>query len=166
MSKTDCSLTQYRLRELLNYNPETGVFTWLTKTARRIHIGDIAGCKTTKGYLVVSIDYRLYFAHRLAFLYMTGASPNSQIDHIDGNRANNRFENLRDVSRSVNLQNTKRASKNNKTGLLGVGRCANRFRSTIQVSGKPLHLGMFATPELAHAAYIEAKRIHHVGCTI
>ena len=167
MSNFNSTLTAERLREVLHYDPETGIFTRLVRTAQRVQVGDTAGCKGLRGCLLIMVDRRLYQAHRLAWLYVHGVWPANHIDHIDGNPANNRIENLRDVSHSVNMQNMRKAKSTNKsTGVMGVYRIGKRFQAKIVVDRKVRHLGMFDTPELAHAAYLAEKRLHHPGCTI
>lgn len=154
-------LTQKRLKELILYDSETGII-------KRISNGKPI-LTNSRGYVVVYVDGRLYFAHRLAWLYMTGNEPENQIDHIDGIKNNNKFSNLRDVTNAINTQNTHKARPCNKsTGLLGV--TANKrdgtFKAQIKINGKNLYLGDFFNPELAHAAYITAKRIYHKGNTL
>ena len=108
----------------------------------------------------------LYYAHRIAWLLTTGAWPAGLVDHRDGQRAMNVFTNLRDATPRVNAENQRAARKDNTTGLLGVQRCGTRFKTEIRVRGRSRHLGVFATPELAHATYLAAKRQFHTGCTI
>lgn len=163
MSKPN--LTAERLRELFHYDPETGVFTRLVD-AGRIRAGSIAGCEDNNGYLLIMIDYRQHKAHRLAWLYVHGVLPANQIDHIDGNPANNRIDNLRDVTAAVNQQNRKRAQTNNKLGFLGVTRSGNKFEAAIRLNKKVRHLGTFKTPEDAHQAYLGAKRRLHPAGTL
>src|SRR4051812_40825019 len=103
-------VTQERLKQVLVYSPESGLFT------RR---GRVAGT-TYRGRINIFIDYRGYLAHRLAWLYVHGRWPIGDIDHIDGNASNNAISNLREVSRSVNMQNQRRARSDSRTGLLGV----------------------------------------------
>jgi hypothetical protein len=80
------------LRELLSYDPKTGMFTWRIRSARRVHIGDVAGGVNGRGYLTIRVDGRQYLAHRLAFLHMTGSWPKKEhIDHINMDRADNRW---------------------------------------------------------------------------
>ena len=158
-------LTHVRLRELLLYDPETGVFTWRANR-RRVKAGDVAGYVDPRGYIQIGIDGSLHRANRLAWLYMTGEWPAGDVDHRDTDGANNRWLNLRDVSRSVNMQNRRRANTNNKTGLLGVSSIRNRFHATIWLGKKQRLLGAFDTAEEAHATYVEAKRRLHAGCTI
>lgn len=159
-------ITQERLRELVRYCPETGIFTHL-QSRGRVKAGMKASCPSN-GYIVIRLDTVLYGAHRLAWLYVHGHFPNGDADHIDGNKSNNRLSNLRDVDRSTNLQNQKCASSRNKSsGFLGVNKRANgTFRAYIQVSGKNVSLGTFKDASQAHEAYLSAKRIHHKGCTI
>jgi hypothetical protein len=159
-------LTQQRLKELLHYDPENGVFTW--KVGRgNMKPGSLAGVLSSHGYRVISIENKPQYAHRIAWLYMNGEWPTHQIDHIDGNRSNNAFANLRDVPRAVNLQNMRRAMPFGSTGLLGAHKARNgRFTSCISADGTTKNLGAFKTPEEAHAAYLSAKRELHVGCTI
>jgi hypothetical protein len=163
-------LTAERLRELLHYDQETGIFTWTqrpSEMARKCAPGAVAGsvCKV-HGYVYIGIDWVKHPAHRLAWLYVRGEWPQFDIDHIDGDRANNRIGNLRDVSRSVNLQNARKARSDSQSGLLGALRNRNRWMSRIKANGRMIHLGSFDTPEEAHAAYLAAKRKLHEGCTI
>ena len=161
------NVTAARLREVLHYDPETGVFTWKVKASNRIKVGDIAGTIVKSGYISISIDADMIRAHRLAWLYMNDEWPVGDIDHIDGNRANNALSNLRDVSRSKNLQNLKRAHSDNKaSGLLGVYADKKKWAASLTLNGKRFRLGVFDSPEEAHIAYLEAKRKLHEGCTI
>lgn len=155
------AVTGERLRELLHYDPETGVFTWRVG-GRRARLGEAAGCVETCGYLRITIDGRQYYAHRLAWLYVTGAWPADQLDHRDGDRTNNRFDNLREATHAENGQN-RTTQKNNTSGFAGVHWHLGdrRWHARIRVGGRRVHLGSFDTPEEAHAAYIEAKaRLH------
>lgn len=148
-------LTVERLREVLSYDAETGHFS-IGERPRR------------DGYVVVRIDGARYLAHRLAWLYVTGEWPSGLIDHIDRDRANNRITNLRDVSQSVNQQNIVSAKRNSRSGLLGAALCkqTGRWAARIRIHGVKVHLGRFDTAELAHAAYIAAKRQFHEGNTL
>lgn len=124
--------------------------------------GAIVGTINGEGYLVCRIDDKVYLLHRLAFLYMTGSVP-SEIDHINGVRTDNRFANLRAISRGENNQNRRHAQGNSKSGLIGAHwmKEKGRWYSQIKKGGKNHFLGYFDTKEAAHAAYIEAKkRIH------
>ena len=159
-------LTAQRLRDLFTYDRSSGNLIRLKRTARCVRVGDVAGSLSDEGYLVVQIDGKSYKAHRLAWLHETGEWPPGDIDHRDGNRTNNRWANLRPADRSLNMQNQRRARSDNKSGLLGVGRGGNRWRASIGISGKAKHIGLFDTPELAHLAYLSAKRRLHEGCTL
>jgi hypothetical protein len=116
---------------------------------------------------VIGIDGRLYLAHVIAFVIVTGTWPVGVVDHRNGDGTDNRWTNLRDVSHAVNVQNVRKARATSQSGMLGVARHRNgRYRATIVVGGKQRHLGYFDTPEQAHAAYVTAKRELHPGCTL
>jgi hypothetical protein len=152
------SLTAERVRELLDYNPRTGIFTWAI-SRRRCRKGSVAGCVMRNGYVVIRVDDRLYLAHRLAWLHVHGRWPVEQLDHIDRNRANNTLRNLREVTNAENAQNQK--PRKNKSGFSGVRKENNKWLAEIKVNYKPIRIGLFETPEAAHAAYIDAKRKLH-----
>lgn len=165
--KTKNELTQARLKELLAYDPGTGMFTRVLQRGVRFKPGEVAGCVGPRGYSRITINGRPLPVHRLVWLYCYGLWPSGEIDHIDGNRLNNRIDNLRDVTKSVNQQNQRAARRDNKSaGLLGVTRRGNSFQAQIKIDGKRLYLGMHLTAELAHNAYLAAKRELHPGCTI
>jgi len=159
-------LTQERLKEVLHYDPETGIFTWAVRTSNRVRVGDIAGCDDGRGYLQIKIDGVLHRVHRLAWLYMTGEFPTFLVDHENGIVSDSRWKNLRDATKIRNGQNRRKANKNNLTGLLGVSRHGNQFRAIIHTGKVRTRIGDYASPELAHAAYVEAKRRLHQFCTI
>jgi hypothetical protein len=136
-------LTQERLKELLDYDEKTGVFTW--KADGRRHVaGSIAGHEKPNGYLHLWIESKKYHAHRLAWLYVHGNMPKHQIDHINHNRADNRIVNLRDVSP---LENQRNASlrNDNSSGVCGVcfDKTRNKWISRIKLEGKRKNLGRF-----------------------
>jgi hypothetical protein len=160
-------LTQARLRELLDYDPETGVFTWRATGKGRPAIGSQAGA-TDKGhgYRSICVEYGRHYAHRLAFLYVTGEWPQGMVDHINGRRDDNRWCNLRDASRLVNQQNMRRAVAGSASGLLGAHKKRGKWSSQIKVRGVLVKLGIFETADQAHAAYLAAKRQLHEGCTL
>lgn len=169
MSKVNSTLTAERLRELLNYDSETGIFTWAVRGKGIRCIGAKAGCLTPDGYVIVGIDKDLHMAHRLVWLYIHGVWPNNEIDHKNGNRSDNRLINLRDVTSQVNQENRRAPARaETKSMLLGVSWSvrAKRWMAKICVQRKQIYLGLFDTPEAAHSAYIEAKRRLHEGCTI
>lgn len=149
---TDSPLTPDRVSELLSYNPETGTFCKLSS-------GKNVGCKNKDGYVLITIDGRLYRAHRVAWLLVHGEWPQGVLDHINRDRADNRIYNLRDSTRSENTQNSTvvRAA----CGLRGVSRNGKRWRSAIALDGVDYYLGTFDTPEEAHAAYLAAASKKH-----
>lgn len=161
------AVTAERLREVLHYDPETGVFTWRVNRGNRTKAGTVAGGHHCEGYITINFDGRQYLAHRLAWFYTHGSWPEYEIDHLNGIRKDNRLRNLRDVMKNMNQQNTRLARRSNlSSGLLGVSRHHSQWRARIVCDGKVHLLGGFATPELAHAAYLEAKRQFQPGCTI
>lgn len=159
-------ITREEVAEILSYCPETGVFRW--KVSRgTAKAGDVAGSHdAAHGYRLIGIKGCVYKAHRLAFLLMNGAMPTQPVDHLNGDRADNRFSNLRQVSNELNSQNQRKAHKNSKTGLLGVTPHKGRFMAKIKVNGEKRYLGLYDCPEVAHAAYLAAKRMLHPGSTV
>lgn len=156
-------LTQARLKELLHYDPETGVFTWLVNLQGRYgRAGTVAGCQHRQ-YIKINVDAVRYYAHDLAWLYVQGEWPLLRLDHRDGVGTHNWIENLRPATQSQNIANSK-LSKANSCGLKGVQwrKDRSRWRSHITVSGKRIYLGMFTTKEEAHAAYCVAA-VKHFG---
>lgn len=167
----DESLLAARARELLHYDPATGVFIRKVRLAQRHHAGDradflVTGKSQIAGYYRVAIDSKRYLAHRLAWLYVYGTWPTRQIDHIDGTRWNNAITNLRDVSDRVNKENTRRPRQGNRSGYLGVYFSQNRWYARVQSRGIGVYCEAFDTPQKAHEAYLIAKRKLHEGCTI
>jgi len=144
-------LTAARLREVLRYNKRTGVFTWRISVGS-IMKGSIAGGTSRRTKKTrICIDGRIYIVARLAWLYVKGTWPVSQIDHKDRNPSNNKFENLREATASQNCAN--RTSKN-KHGLKGI-----TFREGVKKPWRAtIMLGNFSTKQEAHAAYMAAAR--------
>ena len=161
-------ITQDELLKLLDYNPDTGVFTWKVSTSNRVNVGDIVMSHHNKGYIRISINYIRYLAHRLAWLYVYGYIPFDQIDHIDGNKKNNAIANLREATAKENKQNIRKPQANNASGFLGVYFDTHRgkFMAAIRINCNSKNLGRFNTAEEAYAAYIKAKREIHKFCTI
>jgi hypothetical protein len=142
-------LTQARLKELLHYDPETGVFTWLVARGRYVKPGTAAGSHDRAGYLRIGVSCRIYAAHRLAFLYMTGETP-TEVDHINRVKDDNRWSNLRSASRSENVANTP-LRRDNSSGYRGVGWYPRykKWCAKGRLCGKSVHLGYFASLEEA-----------------
>ena len=155
-----------RVKEILIYDALTGVFRWRRRNEvgawwNGRYAGTIAGGWDSKGYRRIAIDDHAHRAHRLAWAWMTGEWPQQEIDHVDGNRANNAWINLRLVSTSQNRANSIK-HKDNETGLKGVSRYLHYslWRARIYVRGNDIALGYFKTPEEAHKAYCEAADKH------
>ena len=166
MRSTDkySGLSAAQARALLDYAPDTGLLTWkATGTGRRS--GGEAGNRNTDGYVRTTIKYRAYANHRLAWLIYYGEWPKDQVDHIDGDRSNNRISNLRQASSSINNQNLRRAYPNNKLGVLGVyyETSRNKYVARICVKGRQATIGRFNSLEEASNAYLAAKRALHEG---
>jgi HNH endonuclease len=149
-----------RLREVLSYDPETGIFTRVKQTSNRIRVGDIAGSLNNTGYLLIRVDGIKYSAHRLAFLFMLGRWPDAEVDHINLIRSDNRWSNLREATHAENKRNSW-VSRRNTSGFKGVNKRGNRWYARIRADGDQIHLGYFATPKEAHAAYCRAAAKYH-----
>lgn len=156
-------LTASRLRELLHFDPETGVFTH-REPRQRVVVGSRAGGLGTNGYRKHRVLGLTVSEHKLAWLYVTGEWPKGQIDHLNGKRDDNRIANLRDVPLRLNRQNLRKAQ--GQVGMLGVSKHHERFRAEIGLDYRRIRLGTFDTAEEAHQAYLTAKRQLHEGCTI
>jgi len=146
-------LTRERLRELLHYDDETGVFRWWKRVGDEIRLGEVAG------YVEIHIHGRYYGAHQLAWMHVKGRWCRPMVDHRDGNSTNNRWSNLRRATPSQNTANSRR-SRLNTSGYKGVSwyRRSGRWLAVIGKHGRLIYLGLFDTPEAAHAAYVEAAR--------
>lgn len=151
------NLTAARLRTLLAYNPETGIFTRLSKNNRRHLIGEICGYRMSNGYISITVDGVGHLAHRLAYLYMTGGHPPDQVDHRDLNKSNNAWNNLRPANRSQQSSNVG-AKSTNKYGMKGVYQDKRRgtYYAQIKIDGKRRFLGARHSIQEAHALYCEA----------
>ena len=148
-------ITQSRLKDILLYDKYSGIFSWNIKTSPRCQ--ERVGSMTDSGYIRIMLNNTSYRAHRLAFLYMTGSMP-EQVDHIDHNRSNNIWSNLRPATNQINRKNQS-INKNNKSGVMGVGwmKSKCKFRARIQSEGKQIHLGLFDSFEEAVMARKEAE---------
>lgn len=166
MRKNRQILSIDELRKIVSYDPETGIFRWLQATAHCVDVGEIIDSIDDKGYVRFNILGVAYRAHRLAWAFMTGAWPVLWIDHWNTVRSDNRWTNLRQSTRSINMQNQRQPHSGNKTGFLGVCRDRKGYRAQITVDGKVRRIGTYRSVTEAHAAYLAAKRKLHPGCTI
>lgn len=150
-----------RLKHLLHYCPDSGVFTWKNPTTLWQKSGDVAGTLHHSGYVYIRVDKKTYCAHRLAFLFMTNTFPSDQIDHINRIKSDNRWVNLRAATRSQNKMNS--TMKNNTSGKKGVTwkKSTGKWQASIRVNGKDYHLGYYADIEDAAVAYKNIARILH-----
>jgi hypothetical protein len=141
------------LKEILLYHPETGIFTWKVKKSKKTKIGSVAGTNNA-GYVHIRIDEKKHFAHRLAWFYQTGSVAPYMIDHINGNKSDNRWTNLRRATRNENSRNRSR-SKTNTSGFKGVcwDKKAGKWKAAICVNNVSYHLGYFESPREASAVY-------------
>lgn len=157
-------LTQARLKELLNYDRETGVFTWRTTKGSRATAGRPAGWINDQGYRVIQVDRKNMRAHRLAWIYVNGdvLDDSIDIDHVNGRPGDNRIVNLRLATVDENLQNLSR-DKVNSSGVVGVYKVRKSGRWAAQITRmyKHYYLGVYGTREEAYAAYLEAKSFLH-----
>jgi hypothetical protein len=133
-----------RLDEVISYNADTGIFTWISSGSCRIKYGDIAGSVKKHGYREIQVDKKIYLAHRLAWLYYYGSFPDGEIDHINHNKLDNRIVNLRVVDIKENNKN-KSIMKNNTSGHCGVvwHKKSSKWQSQIVINGKNIYLGLF-----------------------
>jgi hypothetical protein len=153
--------------ELLDYEPETGLFRWKVKRngyGGGVKPGDAAGTDNGQGYVQINVNQRIWRAHRLAWLFMTGALPPKgyEIDHINGKRSDNRWANLRQATRQQNNYNMG-LSKRNVSGTKGVSWIARnrKWLARLKVEGRIVHLGEFTSLSDAVAARKAGERAHH-----
>jgi hypothetical protein len=155
-------ITQQKLKELLNYNQDTGIFTWISKSKNKISIGYTAGTKNFYGYIIITLKGKRYRAHRLAWLYVNGKFPKNCIDHINNNPSDNRICNLREATYKENSCNQK-LKKNNKSGVKGVTwhKVYKKWQARISVNSKRILLGFFDDLEFAELVINEARQKYH-----
>lgn len=161
MARHSEDITLEYLREILDYNSDMGFFIWKKgkpKSRGRYtkKVGRVAGWDCN-GYKCITINNRDYYLHRLAWFYMTGKWPLHDIDHIDLNKKNNRWNNLREATHIQNCRN-RFINKNNTSGFKGVSwsKRHEKWEANIHINYKKKFLGYYKTAELAHAAYCEA----------
>lgn len=150
-------LTHERLIDVLNYNPQSGSFVWKKRTSNRVKVGDVAGRSHVMGYRQLGIDGETFWEHRLAMFYMNREWPLDDVDHINGNPSDNRFENLRCATHQQNIHNAS-GWENATSTFKGVSWCADgkrrkRWLAQIKHNGKWHYLGRYYTEEEASQAY-------------
>ncbi len=153
-------LTQEHLKSILNYDQETGHFMWI-KAGHGVKIGRIAGSRCNN-YIHIVIKGRRYYAHRLAWFYMTGKWPTNQIDHKNGIKNDNKWKNIREATASENGMN-KGPLKNNTSGHKGVSwhKASKKWASVISINHNNKILGFFDDPEKAAQVYRDAAEKYH-----
>jgi len=155
------------VQKLMSYDANKGTFFRHYNTRGIQCLPYIAaGSITGKGYLIFSIKGKRVFAHRLAWFLTYGDWPLDAVDHINGDRLDNRIENLREASNTQNRQNMRKSRKDNSLKILGVSTCRGKYQARIKANGVRYNLGTFETPEEAHQVYIAKKREIHEFCTI
>jgi len=161
MTKPKPLPSQERLQELFSFSVVTGELRW-QKSYNNTYTGRVAGKVLTNGYRYVTLEGKHLLAHRVVWKWVTGQDPlNHQIDHIDGDRTNNAWHNLRLATSANNCHNRGRQS-NNKSGFKGVSlHVQGRWVARIRANGIDKHLGLYDTPEEAHAAYVAAAERFH-----
>lgn len=152
-------LTQARLKELYIYDKLTGIFTSLVARGRVPKGHQTKGSINAAGYCRLRVDGKLYYAHRLAWLYEYGVWPTELIDHRNENKSDNRIDNLREATNAKNKQNVTR--KPASSGVVGAIAKGDKFISKIKVEGKTVHLGTFDTADEAGEAYKAARQKLH-----
>ncbi len=159
-------LTADRVRELFDYDRETGWLVRKVTVSSRAIAGMRAGGTRADGYRHVSVDGRRELEHRLVWLHVHGSLPDEFVDHVNGVRSDNRIANLREVSRAENTQNNTVIRSDNQSAFhIGVSwhKKNKRWRARIGVSGKKVELGWFETAEQARDAYLKAKSALHIS---
>lgn len=153
---TTPKLTHDRLIQVMEYDAKTGLFRWKIKLGKG-HVGEVAGSPDNVGYIRIMIDGERFLAHRLAWFYVRREWPKHQIDHINVNNSDNRYENLREATQQQNQAN-RGLQRNNSTGYKGVSfnKRQNKFFARIKINNKLIHLGSYENAEEAHQAYAVA----------
>jgi hypothetical protein len=160
-------MNQTRLQELFSYDAETGRLSHRTNTNKR-RAGDLAGWfHAASGYRQISADCKQYQEHRVIWMLVHGSWPVACIDHINGVRDDNRLCNLRSASKRLNAENKRSARADSACGVMGVREVKpGRWEARIWQRGKSVCLGTHPAMNVAHDAYLSAKRRLHEGCTI
>ena len=150
-------ITRKRLKELLDYNEDSGEFRWKARSSNVVKIGELAGT-SHRGYIKIGLDGETYKAHHLAYLYMTGKYPQSQIDHINHDKSDNSWRNLRTATQGENMKNQP-LKATNKSGCHGVyfDSPTRKWRAQIINNKRKIHIGLYADLEDAIAARKNAE---------
>ena len=157
-------LTPEKLRALVEYDRDSGVFTARVRLAARVRAGDRLGSEDKRGYRQIRLSGKAYYEHRLAFLHVEGRWPAEQVDHIDGHKSRNAWSNLREATGALNMQNQRRAHSRNLSGKLGVRSHKGKYQAKIKAGATQKHLGTYEDADSAHQAYLRAKaKIHPYG---
>lgn len=157
-------LTQSQVKKLFEYDQLTGNLIWKINLVHHKIKGKTAGCLNAEGYRKVTINKHTYMVHRIIWLWHYGFWPKIGLDHINGDKIDNRINNLREATEAENNQNKRKHQSNNKSGYLGVSPHEKKWQAVITINKKQIYLGLYDDPELAHAAYINKKReVHPFG---
>ncbi len=150
--------TKDEIVSVLSYDRDTGVFKWNTSKLKRVRNGDVAGF-STRGYIGIGLFGKQYKAHRIAWVIEYGEWPESELDHINGDRTDNRICNLRLANRFINNQNKRRSAIGSSSKYIGVcfSKSHNKWMSKVKINGKTHYLGIFDDEEKASIAYQKAK---------
>lgn len=152
-------LSQSEIKKLFNYNPGTGEVTRLVANSNFVRVGDNPGWIENTGYYRVHIGGKSYLLHKVIWMYMTGEWPKFDIDHIDRNRLNNKWDNLRKATRSANMANG--GKRESLTGFTGVYQNKSGYMSKIKIGNQQVYLGQFKTPEEAYEAFkLKHREVH------
>jgi hypothetical protein len=152
-------VTQEILQQLFNYDSESGNFYWKIKRRGVKSLTNPTGSKHSEGYVVIGVNGKIYFAHRLAWIYMYGEIPEKHdIDHIDGDRSNNRIKNLRIATRWQNLSNSNHSNGKSKYRGVWFSKVSMKWQSMIRVNKERYYLGLFLTQEEARDAYLKKSK--------
>lgn len=153
-------MTQHELKLILDYNPDTGIFTWKLWRGGNAIAGSVAGHVDTRGHVQICINGKMYAAHRLAFLYMTGKFPDQLTDHVNCKKTDNRWNNLRPATPSQNCHNARRY-KNNTSGFKGVSFHHGKWNGRVKKNGITHDCGHHQSPEKANQAVISKRNELH-----
>jgi len=160
-------LTYEQAHELLRYDEQTGNLYWKDTAKKKVKPGTVAGISRKRDrYKVFSHGRKQYQAHRIVWLMTQGKMPKEFIDHINGDRTDNRLCNLREADSAINAQNVRKPNKKNTSGYLGVSFKNGAYEANLRIGGRVTYLGRFKDGATAHQVYVEAKRKHHIGCTL